>query len=232
MQNGADTSAATECKRWTRRKEARPAELLEAALDVFVAKGFASTRLDDIAAKAGVSKGTLYLYYRSKEALLKAVVQQNIVPIVANAQQLADQYSGPSADLFRLLILGWWQQFGNTKLSGIPKLLVGEANNFPELAQYYHDQVIQPAHQLMGSVIARGIAAGEFAPCEIPTTVHVLFAPMVMLSLWHHSFGPCCPDNLDPIAYLNRYLTLTLTALSHPNQKLIPDSAGVESGQC
>ena len=206
-------------KRWARRKEARPAEVLEAALDVFVARGFAGTRLDDIAARAGVSKGTLYLYYSSKEALLKAVVEQNIIPIVANAQQLADSYAGNSADLFRLLVMGWWQQFGSTKLSGVPKLIVAESSNFPELAQYYHDSVLQPAHAVMRQVIERGIQSGEFAPCDSLTTVHVLFAPMVMLALWRHSFAPCCPDNLDPLNYLNRYLELALEALKSKEPK-------------
>jgi AcrR family transcriptional regulator len=203
-------------RRWERRKAARPAEVLEAALDVFVLKGFAGARLEDIAARAGVSKGTLYLYYPSKEALLQAVVEQNIVPIVANAQQLADQYQGRSADLFNLLVMGWWQQFGNTKLSGIPKLIVAEAHNFPELAQFYHDQVIEPAHAVMRQVIQRGITQGEFAPCDIPLTVHVLFAPMVMLSLWQHSFAHCCREPYDPIAYLNRYLALAIQALQNP----------------
>ena len=185
-------------KRWARRKEARPAEVLEAALDVFVARGFAGTRLDDIAARAGVSKGTLYLYYSSKEALLKAVVEQNIIPIV---------------------VMGWWQQFGSTKLSGVPKLIVAESSNFPELAQYYHDSVLQPAHAVMRQVIERGIQSGEFAPCDSLTTVHVLFAPMVMLALWRHSFAPCCPDNLDPLNYLNRYLELALEALKSKEPK-------------
>src|SRR5512145_278407 len=87
-----------------RRKDARPAELTAAALDLFVEKGFAATRLDDVAARAGVSKGTLYLYFDSKEALFKAVVEDGIVPLFAAAEQQIADYQGGSADLLRHLL--------------------------------------------------------------------------------------------------------------------------------
>src|SRR6478672_4464076 len=128
--------------RWERRKDARPQELLAAALDLFVERGYAATRLEDVAAQAGVSKGTLYLYFANKEDLFKAMVRENVVPVIGEAESIIDGHEGASADLFREIILGWWERIGNTKLSGITKLMMAESGNFPEVAQFYHDEVI------------------------------------------------------------------------------------------
>ncbi len=125
-----------------RRKEARPSELLEAALSLFVEKGFAATRLEDVAAHAGVSKGTLYLYYENKDALFKAVIQEGIVPVIAENEAIAARHSGCSFDLLELLLENWWTKIGQTAFAGIPKLMVAEARNFPELASFYYENVI------------------------------------------------------------------------------------------
>src|SRR3954454_23357482 len=104
--------------RWERRKDARPQELLAAALDLFVERGFASTRLEDVARRAGGSKGTLYLYFANKEELFKAVVRENIVPAIGAAEDVIAEYQGPSAELLREIIMGWWERVGETKASG------------------------------------------------------------------------------------------------------------------
>ena len=100
--------------RWTRRKDARPDEIIAAALDLFVERGFATTRLDDVATRAGVSKGTLYLYFENKEDLFKAVVRGNIVPVLLHGEQLLKDFSGSSADLVRQLVRGWWEMTGSS----------------------------------------------------------------------------------------------------------------------
>lgn len=117
-----------------RRKEARPGELTSAALQLFVEKGFAATRLDDVAARAGVSKGTLYLYFDSKEALFKAVIEEAMLPVLDAGDDLVEKYEGSAAALLRELIGAWWQLIGNTPLGGVPKLMISEAGNFPALA--------------------------------------------------------------------------------------------------
>ncbi|MCJ7838090.1 MAG: TetR/AcrR family transcriptional regulator, partial [Burkholderiales bacterium] len=95
--------------RWTRRKDARPEEIIAAALDLFVERGFAATRLDDVAARAGVSKGTLYLYFENQEDLFKAVVRGNVLPVLQHGEVLVGNFSGSSADLVRKLVRGWWE---------------------------------------------------------------------------------------------------------------------------
>ena len=128
--------------RWERRKDARPQELLAAALDLFVERGYAATRLDEVAARAGVSKGTLYLYFENKEELFKAVVRENIVAALVDAEDLIAGFEGHSSVLLRKLVVSWWQRIGQTKLSGISKLMMAESGNFPDVARFYHEEVV------------------------------------------------------------------------------------------
>jgi AcrR family transcriptional regulator len=201
-----------------RRKEARPAELMAAALELFVEKGFAGTRLEDVATRAGVSKGTLYLYFDSKEALFKAVIQEGIVPILEEGAGLIDGFEGSTADLMRALIGEWWQRIGNTHLAGISKLMISEAGNFPELAIYYHDTVIVRGRDLMRRTLQRGIASGEFRAVDVETAIDVIFAPVLMLVIWRYSLGVCCGMAHDPQTYLQSHFDLTLGGLVAPNR--------------
>src|SRR4051794_26536883 len=145
-----------------RRKEARPGELLDAALDLFVEKGFAATRSEEVAARAGVSKGTLFLYFPSKEELFKAVVRENISGRFDEWKVESEAYTGTSADLVRHCMTAWWQRIGATRASGITKLMMSEARNFPELATFYQQEVIRPGTQLIRRILQRGVDSGEF----------------------------------------------------------------------
>jgi AcrR family transcriptional regulator len=199
--------------RWERRKEARPQELLAAALDLFVERGYAATRLDDVAAQAGVSKGTLYLYFTNKEELFKAVVRENLLPVLVEAEKNIDGYEGHSAGLFREFILSWWEKIGATKLSGITKLMMAEAGNFPEVAQFYHDEFIARANTLIIRMLERGVARGEFRKVDVVQAKSVICAPVLMLMMWTHSFNACHIEPISPEDYLNCYIDLLLNGL-------------------
>jgi AcrR family transcriptional regulator len=199
--------------RWERRKDARPQELLAAAIDLFVERGFASTRLEDVARRAGVSKGTLYLYFDNKEELFKAVVRDSIVPAVAEAELSIAEFEGHSADLLRSVVLSWWQRIGATKASGIIKLVTAEAGNFPELAQFYQDEVIARGTKMIASMLERAVARGEFRPVNVSQMTQVLIAPMLMLITWKHSVCPCERSELDPQAFLDTFLDVALHGL-------------------
>jgi AcrR family transcriptional regulator len=211
------TTASTETRR-ERRPEDRPQELTEAALDLFVEKGFAATRLDDVAARAGVSKGTLYLYFDSKEALFKAVIESAVVPAVAEGENLVRDFQGSSTELLRELVQGWWRLFGGTKLGGIPKLMISEARNFPEVAQFYHEHVIQRGVRLFTGTVQRGIDAGEFRPVDVECAVQSLIGPLMMKALWHHSFVACgCGiTEIEPDRFLKTQLDIFLRGLVAP----------------
>jgi TetR/AcrR family transcriptional regulator len=183
--------------RWERRKESRPAELLAAALEIFVERGFAAARLDDVAARAGVSKGTLYLYYSSKEELFKAVVRENIVPLIEQYRRDVEQSDATSDVLLSDFFHAWWSRFGATRLAGICKLVIGEAGNFPELARFFQEEVVLPNLQLLLTIAQRGVDRGEFKPMDVEAAVHLWMAPLVLRAIWSHSIGPCCPPGFE-----------------------------------
>jgi AcrR family transcriptional regulator len=197
-----------------RRKETRPAEIMAAALDIFVERGFASTKLDDVAARAGVSKGTLYLYFSSKEELFKAVIQQGILPVLEQGEEMLAQHSGDTASLLRDLIHNWWEVVGSTKLAGILKLIVSEAGNFPEVARYFHDNVSQGIDELLRKVLRAGIEKGEFRPVDIESAIDAIAAPILMRAIWEYSIAPYCSlGQKNSEVYLRTNIDLLLNGL-------------------
>jgi AcrR family transcriptional regulator len=208
--------------RWERRKDARPQELLAAALDLFVERGFASTRLEDVARRAGVSKGTLYLYFTNKEELFKAVVRDSIVPVIGAAEEIIAGFDGHSADLLRSVMGDWWQRLGATKASGISKLVMAEAGNFPDIACFYQDEVISRGTNMISSMLVRAVERGEFRPIDVAVMTQVLIAPMLMLMTWKHSIGPCDQNHLDPQAFLAAFLDVALHGLLPPATPAAP----------
>ena len=198
-----------------RRKEARPQELLDAALALFVEKGFAATRSEEVAHRAGVSKGTLYLYYPSKEELFKAVVRQNLSNLIAEGMELMASFEGPTSDLLVSLMVTWWERFGSTPAAGIHKVVIAEVRNFPDLAQFYTDEVIVPADHLFSSAVQRGIDRGEFRPVPVHDVAFALMSPMLFLCLHQHSFAACPvqgPD-VDPARVIRTQLDVALRGL-------------------
>ncbi|HMT79995.1 MAG TPA: TetR/AcrR family transcriptional regulator [Azonexus sp.] len=191
-----------------RRKEARPAELLEAALGLFVEKGFTATRLEDVAARAGVSKGTLYLYFENKDALFKAVIQEGIIPVIAENEAIAARHTGCSFALLEILLDNWWSKIGQTAFAGIPKLMVAEARNFPDLARFYYENVISRGRGLVGFALRRGMESGEFRSMDVETTIDVIIAPILMLLIWRYSMSCCQNSESDPQLYLRIHMDL------------------------
>lgn len=199
----------------SRRKEARPGELLEAALDLFVEKGFAATRVDDVAARAGVSKGTLFLYFPSKEELFKAVVRENIAGRFAEWNNELESFVGTTSEVLRYCYQVWWERIGATKASGITKLMFSEAQNFPEIAQFYQQEVILPGRALIRRILQRGMERGEFRQMDLEYGTYIVLAPMMFLMLWNNSMGPCSlPDEVfTPEQYIRTQIDNILHGL-------------------
>ena len=196
-----------------RRKEARPGELLDAALDLFVEKGFAATRAEEVAVRAGVSKGTLFLYFPSKEELFKAVVRENMSGRFQEWKEEFESFEGSSADMVRYCMKVWWERIGATRASGITKLVISEARNFPDLAAFYQQEVIVPSTALIRRILQRGMDRGEFRPLDLDYAVYSIVAPMVFLIMMKHSLGACVPQGypLDP----DRYIASQIETLLH-----------------
>ena len=213
-----------------RRKEARPQELLSAALELFVEKGFSATRSEEVAARAGVAKGTLYLYYPSKEELLKAVVRETLSALIAEGGTIAEDFEGSTQDLLALLMQTWWQRVGDTPASGIFKIIITEMGNFPDFARFYLDEVIEPGRKLFTRVLERGVERGELRAVNAFETVHVLIFPMLMLCLHKHSLGVCAiGPQMDPLSFIATHVDVVVRGLLlRPDDK--PAPAGRRKG--
>ena len=202
----------TPATRWRRRKEARPAEILDAALACFAERGFAATRLDDVAKRAGVTKGTLYLYFPNKEELFKAVVRQAIVANIARGEALVAESAEPASVLLERLI-HHWAELLPTPASAIPKLVIAESGNFPDIARFYVDEAVNRGRALIRSVIRKGVARGEFHAVDVESGTYCVLAPMVLAMLWRHSFAPHDRERLDAKALVDTHLQLLLRGL-------------------
>jgi AcrR family transcriptional regulator len=199
--------------RWRRRKGARPQEILAAALEVFAERGFAATRLEDIAAKAGVTRGTLYLYFPNKEELFKAMVRQSILPILASAEGLLAASDEPTPELLRKLVMTFPERVIGTPVSAIPKLVIAEARNFPDLARFYLEEVIKRGRRLVRALVQRGIDRGEFRQVDMDHILYCVIAPILVAALWQHSFRAIEPGGMDPQALARTHVDLLLNGL-------------------
>ncbi len=166
-----------------------------------------------MAQRAGVSKGTLYLYYPSKEELFKAVIVRNLTSRIADTAQQVQAWSGEMAPLLDSLLVQWWQQTYASPASGVFKILISEMRNFPEIAEYYVQQVIEPGSALIGGIIARGIASGEFRAVAVDSAVHSLVLPMVMLCVHKHGLAACTPHQIDGQRFIAEHVALVVRGL-------------------
>jgi len=211
-----DTTVEASAPRWQRRKDARPSEILAAALETFVEHGYAATKLEDVAKRAGVTKGTLYIYFESKEALFKAVVLENVVPILATAEQLAGDRAADPELLLRRLVTVWWEAMGPSGLGGLPKLVISEATNFPELAQFWYDEVVRRGRQIFAQVLRRGMEQGAFRTVDVDLAVRMILAPVLMAAIWNHSFLACEKEAFPVEQFLAASIDIFLRGVAAP----------------
>jgi len=218
------TLPASSEPRWQRRAEARPQELLDAALDEFVERGYAATRLEAVARRAGVSKGTLYLYYANKAELFKAVVRKSLVANLDEAQAVIAEHRGGSRELLVFLLSEFTRRVSASSLSGIPKLIVAEAGNFPEIARFYYEEVVRRGRGIIQTVLQQGVDRGEFRPMDADYIWRVVIAPVVLGILWKHSFLVFEPGGFEFERHLRAHLDLLFDGLAARGET-VPDSA-------
>lgn len=207
--------------RWERRKADRPNELLQAALEIFVERGFASARLEDVASRAGVSKGTLYLYFTNKEDLFKAVVRRSILPLINDFRSSIEASTLSSGGLLGQYLQAWWSNYGDQAVSGVAKLCVAESGNFPEVARFWRDEVIGANNALVAGILQRGIDSGEFRRVDVDAMVHLIMAPLVLRTLMRDVLDGCCSttSTLDPQSFIGHHLDMLLHALAAPGPR-------------
>lgn len=205
--------------RFRRRKDARPEELIRAAVALFGEQGFAATNLKDVAKRAGVSKGTVYLYFKSKEDLLLAAVRTSVVPIVDAADELEVDADGTAAELLRTLLVRWVEDFEERGLAGVPKLVMAEAGNFPELAEDYVSSVLQRLRRLVARVLKRGVRDGEFREVDVREATHLLLAPVLYAQLHAAAFAPFDAGSPDIAVLVDAHLDYFLRSIRAPETR-------------
>lgn len=203
--------------KWSRRSEARPAEITRAALALFAERGFALTKLEDVAKAAGISKGTIYLYFETKEELFRAVVRQELLPALEGSEAMVDAHRGTAGELIRLLS-DRLLSIMDSDIGSVPKLVMSEAGSFPEIARFYGEEVVARGMRLVDRVLRRGVESGEFRPVPVTEFLPILIGPMLMMLLWKHSIGRHADVGFEPKAILATHVALLLRGLS-PEEK-------------
>ena len=202
-----------------RRKEARPGELIQAALSLFIEKGFSATRSEEVASRAGVSKGTLFLYFQTKEDLFREVIRTQLADHFLAWEQEFEAFQGSTEDMLRTGLTTWWERIGNTPAGGLTRLVMSESNNFPEIAAYYQTAVVKPGRELLGRILTRGIERGEFRCVDVPQAVMSLVSAMVFVMTWRHSLASCVgapTPAFDPLTFLMSHVDLIVHGLLTP----------------
>jgi AcrR family transcriptional regulator len=203
-------------KRWQRRKQARAPEILDAALACFAQKGFAATRLDDIAAKAGITKGTIYLYFDSKQALFEALARQSIGQQLDQVKVQLAAFTGSSADLLRLILTTMGHFAMSSDRVVLPRLVLAEAANFPQLAEFWRREIIDRGIGLFTTILERGIERGEFRRIEPQHAARLCVAPILMIVLWRTTFAQFDDQPYDYQGLIDAHLQTLLSGLKVP----------------
>lgn len=196
-----------------RRPEARPAEILEAALDLFTERGFNATRLEDVASRAGLSKAAIYLYFKDKASLLTALVQATVGSNINLAGEMVAHHQGPAAPLLAQLLHLMAGRMRDTRMPDLIKLVISESRAHPEIGRFYLENVIGKGLPLFQSLIARGIANGEFRPVDPALTVKCIVGPMLLGAIWKSAFEPIGAEPLDLEALASHHADLIIRAL-------------------
>ncbi len=197
-----------------RRPEARPQEILAAALDLFAEKGFAATRMEDVASRAGLSKAAIYLYFQDKTALLKALVNDMAGGNLTMVAELVSGHRGPVAPLLRQILTFMAGQLRATRLPELLKIVIAESRAHPEIGRLYLDHVIAVGLPIFESLIRRGIEEGEFRPLDPALAVKAMIGPMLLAAIWKSAFEPLGAEPLDIDAHVAQHLDVFLKGLA------------------
>ena len=199
--------------KFRRRPEARPAEILAAALEVFAERGFQAARLEEVARRAGVSKGALYLYFETKADLFRAVVTDAISPNIERTKAVASA-DVPFEQAVRMgvgMLAG--KVVTDRRITGVVKLVIAESRNHPELATLWHETVVEPGVQLLTGLIAAAQARGEVRAGDPRLFAFGLMGPMVLSMVWRETFEPVGARPLDVVALAEQHLDTVLRGM-------------------
>lgn len=197
--------------KWRRRAADRPDEILDAALDVFIETGFDAARMEDIAARAGISKAGVYLYFDSKVALLKALISREVAPVTARAAMLAQAGTADPEATIRLVVQTMVGVMMQPRVFAIPRLMFAISNRFPEIAEFYRTEVLEQGIAAMKQLVAAGTASGAFRTVDPDLAIRSIIGPMIFTAIWHHVLNGD-PDR-DPASVAPKLIDVILNGL-------------------
>jgi len=207
---------ASDGKKFRRRAEARPDEVLDAALELFTQKGFAATRVDDIAARAGISKGAVYLYFPSKEAILEGLVRRAVTPIADHALGMISHFEGDPRFAVSMVMKMIGGRLSDPKLLAVPRLIIREVVNFPHLAEMYRREVLDRVIPVVETLIRRGIDQGYLRQVDANLTIRSIVGPIALHILMAEIFGIMPKEGLALDRLIDNHLTILFDGLSAP----------------
>jgi AcrR family transcriptional regulator len=194
-----------------RRKDARPAEIVEAAFKVFCAHGYGKARVDEVAREAGIAKGTVYLYFPNKQALFQAVIEAKVSAALSRVGDLVDGFEGPTEALLRGMLRQMYENIVLSDTRLLMRIIIGEGHQFPEIRTLYYDKGIRPGMTVLDRVVQRGIDRGEFRDGPIREFPRLVMAPGLMAAIWGMTFAENEPIDMD--RYFEGHLDLVLNGL-------------------
>lgn len=191
----------SESQKRTRRKDLRPQEIIDAAVEVFAEFGFAGAKMEEIARRASAAKGTLYRYFDTKEALFEAAVKEKISPMFQQMQNVTSAWTSSFEQLFHALIGKLYAELiSNPDRRVLIKILISEGDRFPQLTAFYHEEILSKAKQLLRHIVKQGIESGEFRPTLAQDWPDVLIGPAILAAVWKTTFDHVDPLDLDGFA--------------------------------
>lgn len=199
--------------KWKRKKEERPADIVAAALQLFAERGFAAARMEEIAARAGISKGAVYLYFPTKEDLFRAVVRETVLPNIEAIETAILGLELPFPQLLRTFLPRLAEAATATPIGAVAKMVIGESRNFPELARVWHDEVVMKGVTLLSTIIERGQVAGQVRAGDPRVHAFSIIGPMLLGVIWRETFTPIGADPVDLPAIARQHVETVLEGL-------------------
>jgi AcrR family transcriptional regulator len=200
--------------RWRRRKHARPSEILSAALEVFMERGFEDARLEEIARRAGCTKGTIFLYYPGKVELFKAAVREAMIPMLEAAERAFETHTGTMREALETLLRKRWVTLTSSPAAGLPAMLISDGHRFPDLIVFFHEEIWRRTHAHYTRILETGVARGEFRPMDCTQVARAAMAPLVMANLWQRSFDPVLKDQVVSDAFIDNAIEILFRGIA------------------
>ncbi len=194
-----------------RRKDARPGEIIAAGLQEFAENGFAMTKLEDVAARAGIAKGTIYRYFDSKEALFEAAVKSQVSPVFEGIESALALFPGSSEDLIRQIVPVVYNLMFSSDIHVLVRIIIAESGRFPAIAEFYHRETVSRGQRILRLIVERGVARGEFREGPVMDLPMVIMAPLLMSAIWKMTFSAIQP--IPPETFMKAHLDLVLNGL-------------------